>query len=121
MNFIGNVHAFPITMLQNTDFTFTELKRLYHEYTFTLEKFESREKHLNSELHDLLAEYKEVATELSGLQVTHKKILEENSQSSEQLQIIIAENEGKKTEMDQRGQMMSDSSKFSCHIWLCQI
>lgn len=91
---------------------------MYNEFTFSLEKFESREKHLNSELHDLLAGYKQVAIELSGIQATHKKILDENSQSSVQLQVIMAENESKKAEMDQRGQMMSDSSKGQIHIYI---
>lgn len=98
-------------MGQNVEITYTELKRLHHEFTFTLEKFESRENHLNNELGQLLLEYKQVATELSAIQVTHKKILDESSQSNQNLQAIIAENNSKKAEMEQLGQMMSDSSE----------
>lgn len=98
--------------MQTVDITHAELKRLHHEFTFTLEKFESRENHLNSELGQLLLEYKKVATELSSIQVTHKKILEESSQSNQDLQAIINENNSKKAEMEQLGQMMSDSSKY---------
>lgn len=84
---------------------------MHDEFTFSLDKFESREKHLNGELHSLLMEYKQVATELSGIQVAHKRIIDESHKSRMDLQAIITENDSKKAEMEQLGQMMSDSSK----------
>ncbi|KAM7352169.1 intraflagellar transport 57 [Cochliomyia hominivorax] len=93
-----------------TESTQTELKKLHNEFTFSLEKVESREKHLNNELHNLIRQYKDVSIELSNVQYAHTQVLEETERSMEQLKSIIAENENKKAEMERRGQMMSDSS-----------
>lgn len=85
---------------------------MHNEFTFSLEKIESREKHLNNELHNLIIQYKDVSIELSNVQYAHTQVLEETEKSMEQLKSIIAENDNKKAEMERRGQMMSDSSKF---------
>lgn len=76
-----------------------------------MEKIESREKHLNNELHNLVMQYKDVSIELSNIQYAHTQVFEETERSMDELKAVIAENDNKKGEMERRGQMMSDSSK----------
>ncbi|TMW54904.1 hypothetical protein DOY81_000137 [Sarcophaga bullata] len=93
-----------------TEGTQTELKKLHNEFTFSLEKVESREKHLNNELHNLIVQYKDISIELSNIQYAQTQVLEETESAVDQLKLVIDENESKKAEMERRGQMMSDSS-----------
>lgn len=89
-----------------------ELKKLHNEFTFSLEKIESREKHLNNELRNLVMQYKDVSIELSNIQYAHTQVLEETERCVDQLKAVIVENDNKKAEMDRRGQTISDSSKL---------
>lgn len=89
------------------------MRKLHNEFTFTLEKIESREKHLNNELQQAIMQYKDVGIELSALQSNLTKIIEESHRSTEQLKTIIAENDIKKDELERRGQLMSDNSTYS--------
>ena len=94
-----------------TEGTQSELKKLHNEFTFSLEKIESREKHLNNELHNLIVQYKDISIELANIQYAQTRVLEETERAVDQLKSVIDENESKKAEMERRGQMMSDSSK----------
>ncbi|XP_013098296.1 intraflagellar transport protein 57 homolog [Stomoxys calcitrans] len=107
---MNQMEALKTTITEATESTQLELKKLHNEFTFSLEKIESREKHLNNELHNLVIQYKDVSIELSNIQYAHNQVLEETERSVEQLKAVIAENDNKKAEMERRGQMMSDSS-----------
>uniref|UniRef100_A0A1B0AZ90 Uncharacterized protein n=1 Tax=Glossina palpalis gambiensis TaxID=67801 RepID=A0A1B0AZ90_9MUSC len=107
---LAQMESFKKNIDEITEDTQLELKKLYNEFTYILEKVESREKHLNNELEKLIQQYKEISIELSHVQHGHTQILAQTEQSVEQLKAVIAENDNKKTEMERRGQMMSDSS-----------
>ncbi|XP_037826322.1 intraflagellar transport protein 57 homolog [Lucilia sericata] len=107
---LNQMNSLKESITEFTEGTQTELKKLHNEFTFSLEKIESREKHLNIELHNLIMQYKEVSIELSNVQYAHTQVLEETERSMDQLKSVISENDNKKAEMERRGQMMSDSS-----------
>ncbi|XP_065358015.1 intraflagellar transport protein 57 homolog [Calliphora vicina] len=107
---LNQMNSLKDNITEFTEDTQIELKKLHSEFTFSLDKIESREKHLNNELHNLIMQYKDVSIELSNVQYAHTQVLEETERSMDQLKSVIAENESKKAEMERRGQMMSDSS-----------
>ncbi|KAH8411941.1 hypothetical protein KR222_002910, partial [Zaprionus bogoriensis] len=90
--------------------TQTQLKKLHSEFTFSLEKIESREKHLNNELQQLIQQYKELSIELSTVQYAQTQLQADTDKQLNQLSEVMAEQELKKEEMERRGQVMSDGS-----------
>ncbi|XP_055837148.1 intraflagellar transport protein 57 homolog [Episyrphus balteatus] len=93
-----------------SDETQMQLKKLHSEFTFNLDKVESREKHLNNELSALIKQFKDVSIELAGIQFASKQISQDTEKTTTELITIVQENENKKTKMEQRGQLMSDGS-----------
>ncbi|EDV99148.1 intraflagellar transport protein 57 homolog [Drosophila grimshawi] len=87
-----------------------QLKKLHSEFTFSLEKIESREKHLNNELQQLIQQYKELSIELSTVQYAQTQLQADSEKQLNQLNEVMAEQELKKQEMERRGQVMSDGS-----------
>ncbi|KAH8392087.1 hypothetical protein KR215_000319, partial [Drosophila sulfurigaster] len=90
--------------------TQAQLKKLHSEFTFSLEKIESREKHLNNELQQLIQQYKELSIELSTVQYAQTQLQTDMEKQMNQLSEVMAEQELKKEEMERRGQVMSDGS-----------
>ncbi|XP_030383865.1 intraflagellar transport protein 57 homolog [Scaptodrosophila lebanonensis] len=90
--------------------TQTQLKKLHSEFTFSLDKIESREKHLNNELQPLIKQYKDVSIELSSVQYAQTQVQEDTARQLEQLNEVQAEQDMRKEEMERRGQVMSDGS-----------
>ncbi|XP_067626088.1 intraflagellar transport protein 57 homolog [Eurosta solidaginis] len=90
--------------------TQTQLKKLHNEFTFSLEKIESREKHLNNELESYVRQFKEISMELSNMQQAQTQVQADTEDLVTQLNAVIQENDIKKTEMERRGQSMSDGS-----------
>ncbi|XP_068150934.1 intraflagellar transport protein 57 homolog [Drosophila tropicalis] len=90
--------------------TQNQLKKLHSEFTFSLEKIESREKHLNNELQPLIQQYKELSIELSSIQYAQNQVQADMEKQMAQLNEIMMEQELKKEEMERRGQVMSDGS-----------
>ncbi|XP_017851969.1 intraflagellar transport protein 57 homolog [Drosophila busckii] len=90
--------------------TQSQLKKLHSEFTFNLEKIESREKHLNNELQPHIAQYKELSIELSSVQYAQTQLQADLEKQMNQLSEVMAEQELKKEEMERRGQVMSDGS-----------
>ncbi|XP_023174834.2 intraflagellar transport protein 57 homolog [Drosophila hydei] len=90
--------------------TQAQLKKLHSEFTFSMEKIESREKHLNNELQPLIQQYKELSIELSTVQYAQAQVQAEAEKQMNQLSEVMAEQELKKQEMERRGQVMSDGS-----------
>ncbi|XP_055917076.1 intraflagellar transport protein 57 homolog [Eupeodes corollae] len=93
-----------------SDDTQTQLKKLHNDFTFNLDKIESREKHLNNELSALINQFKDVSIELSGVQFASKQISQNSEKITTDLMSVVQENENKKSKMEQRGQLMSDGS-----------
>lgn len=90
--------------------TQSQLKKLHSEFTFSLEKIESREKHLNNELQSFIQQFKEISIELSNVQHAQTQVQTDTEALMTQLNSVIHENDIKKSEMERRGQSMSDGS-----------
>lgn len=89
-----------------------QLKKLHSEFTFSLEKIESREKHLNNELQSFIRQFKEISIELSNVQHAQTQVQTDTEALMTQLNTVIQENDIKKSEMERRGQSMSDGSEY---------
>uniref|UniRef100_A0A034WJ08 Intraflagellar transport protein 57-like protein n=1 Tax=Bactrocera dorsalis TaxID=27457 RepID=A0A034WJ08_BACDO len=90
--------------------TQSQLKKLHSEFTFSLDKIESREKHLNNELQSFIRQFKEISIELSNVQHAQTQVETDTEALMTQLNAVIQENDIKKSEMERRGQSMSDGS-----------
>ena len=86
------------------------LKKMQSEIVFAMEKVESREKHLNKDLKDLIQEYKILSTELSQVNSEIKETDKEESEMEETLARLTNELENVKIQMEQRGNSMTDGS-----------
>lgn len=89
------------------------MKKLHSEFTFSLEKIESREKHLNNELQSYVRQFKEISIELSNVQHAQSQVQTDTEALMTQLSTVVQENDIKKSEMERRGQSMSDGSKYT--------
>ncbi|XP_037941348.1 intraflagellar transport protein 57 homolog [Teleopsis dalmanni] len=107
---LSQIETFKTNIDEIAEETQNQLKKLHGDFTFSIDKVESREKHLNNELQTLISEYKEVSIELSKLQYAQTKVESDSANLLTQLNDVIAENDIKKAEMERRGQSMSDGS-----------
>lgn len=108
---ISQMETLNASISQVAEPTQTQLKKLHSEFTFSLEKIESREKHLNNELQPLIQQYKELSIELSTVQYAQTQLQTDMEKQMTQLSEVIADQELKKEEMERRGQVMSDGSE----------
>lgn len=76
-----------------------------------MDKVESREKHLNNELKNLIKQFKDTSIELSTIQAGVKETEHETDQITRELMEIVSDIETIKSKMEQRGQSMSDGSE----------
>lgn len=109
---ISQMEAFRATIDEVSETTQAQLKKLHSEFTFDLEKIESREKHLNNELQPLIQQFKELSIELSSIQYAQNQVQAETEKQTTQLNEVMLEQELKKEEMERRGQIMSDGSEY---------
>ncbi|XP_017097706.2 intraflagellar transport protein 57 homolog [Drosophila bipectinata] len=107
---ISQMETFRAAIDEVSETTQAQLKKLHNEFTFDLEKIESREKHLNNELQPLIQQFKEQSIELSSIQYAQNQVQEETEKQTTQLNEVMLEQELKKEEMERRGQVMSDGS-----------
>ncbi|KAH8413205.1 hypothetical protein KR009_008778 [Drosophila setifemur] len=107
---ISQMDAFRTIIDETSEITQTQLKKLHSEFTFSLEKVESREKHLNNELQPLIQQFKELSIELSSVQYAQNQLQADTEKQTAQLNEVMAEQELRKEEMERRGQVMSDGS-----------
>ncbi|XP_017038379.1 intraflagellar transport protein 57 homolog [Drosophila kikkawai] len=107
---ITQMDAFRSNIAEASETTQAQLKKLHSEFTFSLEKVESREKHLNNELQPLIQQFKELSIELSTIQYAQNQLQEDTEKQTAQLSEVMMEQELKKEEMERRGQVMSDGS-----------
>lgn len=96
--------------LKISDEAQNHLKKMQNEIVFAMEKVESREKHLNKDLKDLIQEYKILSTELSLVNNKIKETDKEKSEMEETLARLTNELENVKIQMEQRGNSMTDGS-----------
>ncbi|KAH8273646.1 hypothetical protein KR018_006197 [Drosophila ironensis] len=107
---ISQMEALKSAIEEVSETTQAQLKKLHSEFTFDLEKVESREKHLNNELQPLIQQFKELSIELSSIQYAQNQVQAETEKQTTQLNEVMLEQELKKEEMERRGQVMSDGS-----------
>lgn len=87
-----------------------QLSKLETEIGFAMEKIESRERHLNNELREPLAEYKSLTLELKKIEATLSESEAAKVTAEEELSNILSDLEMTKSRMDQRGTSMADGS-----------
>lgn len=75
-----------------------------------MEKVESREKHLNRDLNDLVREYKTLSIELTRVNKEIKENEAEKAEMDESHSKLTNELENVKIQMEQRGNSMTDGS-----------
>ncbi|XP_017151141.1 intraflagellar transport protein 57 homolog isoform X3 [Drosophila miranda] len=107
---LTQMDAFKTSINESSETTQAQLKKLHSEFTFSLEKVESREKHLNNELQPLIQQFKELSIELSTIQYAQNQVQADSEKQLAQLNEVMLEQELKKEEMERRGQVMSDGS-----------
>lgn len=82
-----------------------------------MEKIDSREKHLNNDLKNLIQQYRTVSMEVSQINNSIKENDVEKSSKEQELMSIINELETVKIQMEQRGNTMTDGSMFTYNIY----
>lgn len=95
---------------ESGDDTHMQLKKLQSEVGHTLEKIESREKHLNNELHDFIQAFRQVSINLQRLTTELKANDQEKVNLETQIFRVTNDTDNLKTQMEQRGSTMTDGS-----------
>lgn len=80
--------------------------------TFGMDKIESREKHLNNDLKQLIEQYKNISTVQSQQMNQLKQAQTDVVEFEKEFDRLNHEYESTKLQMEQRGQTMSDGSPF---------
>ncbi|XP_050084526.1 intraflagellar transport protein 57 homolog [Anopheles aquasalis] len=93
-----------------TEETDSQLKKLQTDIGYVMEKLESREKHLNNDLKELIAQYKEVLIGYNQVSGQLKQLEQEKANNEHELTKITNELENVKIQMEQRGNSMTDGS-----------
>ncbi|XP_035795475.1 intraflagellar transport protein 57 homolog [Anopheles albimanus] len=93
-----------------TEETDSQLKKLQTDIGYVMEKLESREKHLNNDLKELIAQYKEVLMGYNQVSGQLKQLEQAKANNEHELTKITNELENVKIQMEQRGNSMTDGS-----------
>lgn len=101
-----------------TESTTSHLEKLQNDITFVMEKIDSREKHLNNDLKNLIQQYRTVSLEVSQINNSIKENDVEKSSKEQELMSIINELETVKIQMEQRGNTMTDGSMFTYKFFI---
>jgi estrogen-related receptor beta like 1 len=88
----------------------SQLKKMQSEIVFTMDKIDSREKHLNKDLKVLINEYKELSIEMSKIASEVKENEQIKAEMDETVSKLTNELENVKIKMEQRGNSMTDGS-----------
>lgn len=102
----------PSDILQLSDDTQSQLMKIKHDVSYAMDKIESREKHLNNDLRQLIDEYKTITTEHTHITAQSETTKTEIGELEKQFDRINHEYETIKAQMEQRGATMSDGSPF---------
>lgn len=98
--------------MQLADDAQSQLKKIQHDVTFAMDKIESREKHLNQDLRQMIEQYKNISVDEGNQQQQLKQTQAEVADFEKQFDRLNHEYETTKIQMEQRGQTMSDGSPF---------
>ncbi|KAL9706669.1 hypothetical protein quinque_010187 [Culex quinquefasciatus] len=93
-----------------TEETDGQLKKLQTDISYVMEKIESREKHLNNDLKELIQQYKQILVEYNQVNGLMKENDQEKTEKEHELSKITNELENIKIQMEQRGNSMTDGS-----------
>uniref|UniRef100_A0A182JDK0 Uncharacterized protein n=1 Tax=Anopheles atroparvus TaxID=41427 RepID=A0A182JDK0_ANOAO len=93
-----------------TEDTDSQLQKLQSDIGYVMEKIESRERHLNNDLKELIAQYKTILIEYNQLTGQIKQAEQEKVEHEHELSKITNELENVKIQMEQRGNSMTDGS-----------
>ncbi|XP_058454524.1 intraflagellar transport protein 57 homolog [Malaya genurostris] len=93
-----------------TQETGSQLKKLQADISYVMEKIESREKHLNIDLKDLIDTYKGILVEYNQIDKRIKEKDAEKTEKEHEFSKITNELESIKVQMEQRGNSMTDGS-----------
>ncbi|XP_035915319.1 intraflagellar transport protein 57 homolog [Anopheles stephensi] len=93
-----------------TEETDSQLAKLQSDISYVMEKIESREKHLNNDLKDLIAQYKQILIEHNQATGQIRQAEQEKTEHEHELSKITNELENVKIQMEQRGNSMTDGS-----------
>lgn len=108
----SKISRFPLivvgAILQISDDTQSQLKKIQHDVTFALEKIESREKHLNNDLKPLIERYRTISTEHTQFENQLKQTQDEMADFEKQFDRTNHEYETIKLQMEQRSATMND-------------
>lgn len=77
-----------------------------------MDKIESREKHLNNDLRQMIEQYKNISTDQGQQQTQLQQVKNEVAEFEKLFDRLNHEYESTKMQMEQRGQTMSDGSPF---------
>jgi len=86
------------------------LDKLHGEISRTLEKIDSREKYVNKQLDSLIKEFRQHHDKLASTQEKYKQAGVSVNEQTRELATLVDELEAVKTEMDERGNSMTDSA-----------
>lgn len=89
-----------------------QLKKLKADISLALDKIESREKHLNSDLKKIIQVYKQISLELQELNVLSKENDRDKMDIEQKLFKVSNELDNTKIQMEQRGNTMTDGSSL---------
>lgn len=95
-----------------SDDTQSQLMKIKQDVSYAMDKIESREKHLNNDLRQLIDEYKTISTEHTQITAQSETVKNEIDELEKQFDRINHEYETIKVQMEQRGATMSDGSPF---------
>ncbi|XP_058124141.1 intraflagellar transport protein 57 homolog [Anopheles ziemanni] len=93
-----------------TEETDSHLQKLQSDIGYVMEKIESRERHLNNDLKELIGQYKTILIEYNQLTGQIKQAEQEKVEHEHELSKITNELENVKIQMEQRGNSMTDGS-----------
>lgn len=107
---IEQMHQHRKEIEESLSTTRMQLDKLYGEISRTLEKIGSREKYLNSQLEQLLLEYRAAQDQLAHVKEQYKTVSGGVTERSRILAQISDELEQVKQEMEERGSSMTDGT-----------
>lgn len=82
------------------------------EIVFTMDKIDSREKHLNKDLKSLINEFKELSIEMTKINAEIKENDQIKAEMDDSISKLTNELENVKIQMEQRGNSMTDGSRL---------
>lgn len=103
---------YKCTIDQSLGGTKTQLQKMHKDIKSTMEKIENREKYLNKDLDGILEEYRLLQDQHSKIKEEYNKISGGVTERTRQLAELTDKLESIKLQMEERGNSMTDGSKY---------